>query len=197
MYILSLIGLSVDFLAIIFVATNILAIIIARVFPSFVQTPEEKLRFDYMARFESTLAPYRAGWFDIKESDWDSFSNEYRRHELNIYEYDSFCEYKHPARVGQFINYSEHGFRCGAHQAVWPPISEQYTIFFFGGSTTLGVGPDWTTVPSHLQTILRARLDNEAAGRPIAVYNFGRGAYFSSLEMALFQNLFVKGFDVT
>lgn len=175
------------------VLVNVLAIAFARLAPGLVQTPEERRRFDYMARFEGPLADYRASWFDIAPEDWPDFSDEYRRHELNIYEYDAFCEYKHPARSGRFINYSGDGFRFGADQAPWPPTPDHFVVFFFGGSTTLGVGPDWTTVPSLCQQRLRERLPHGVEGRPIAVYNFGRGAYFSTLEVALFQKLLRDG----
>lgn len=154
-------------------------------------TPEERQRHDYMARFDGDLKPYRADWFGIEPAQWPAFADEYRRHELNIYSYEPFCEYRHPARVGNFINYSPHGYRSGVNQAAWPPDDSHYVVFFFGGSTTLAVGPDWTSIPSHLQTILDNR---KVQGRPIRIYNFGRGAYFSSLEVALFNNLLREGY---
>src|SRR5262249_53760858 len=47
-------------------------------------------------------------------------------------------------------------------------------------------GPDWTCISSYLQEELnRAR----AAGKPVRVYNFGRGSYFSTQERILFQQL--------
>ncbi len=53
----------------------------------------------------------------------------------------------------------------------------------------MGVGPDWTTIPSYLQAKLRGdRID----GKSVRVYNFGRGAYFSTQERVLFQQLLLS-----
>ena len=61
----------------------------------------------------------------------------------------------------------------------------------FGGSTAFGIGvPDDQTVASHLQTQLGTARD----GREVRVYNFGRGAYYSSQERALFERLIVAGY---
>lgn len=174
-----------------FVLANILAAWLFRAFSDRVLTPEEKQRNDYMARFDGSLAEWRAGWFGISEDDWPAFSAEYRAHELNIYAYEPFCEYRHPERHGRFINYSAHGFRHGGDQGAWPPDSDCYVVFVFGGSTTLAVGPDWTTIPSHLQDFLNGSAPD---GKRVCVYNFGRGAYFSSLETALFINLLRDGY---
>jgi hypothetical protein len=65
-----------------------------------------------------------------------------------------------------------------------------YNIFFFGGSTTLNVGTDWTSVPRYLQDALN---EGGNADRPVRVYNFGRGAYHSTQERILFQQLLAQG----
>ena len=74
------------------------------------------------------------------------------------------------------------GFRHGRDQGPWPISPDFFNIFFFGGSTTLNVGPDWTFIPSYPQASL-------AAGKKIKVYNLGRGSYFSTQERILFRQL--------
>jgi len=84
---------------------------------------------------------------------------------------------------GRFVNVDEHGYRWGRRQAVWPPPPA--SVFVFGGSTTFGMGvPDASTIPAQLEEMLQ-----EALGREVHVYNFGRGYYYSSQERALFGAL--------
>ena len=175
----------------VFILLNLFLSTAFRFFPSLIVTPEERERHRYMARFEGDLRPYVADWFGVPEVDWPAFRDEYERHELNIYEHEPFCEFRHPQRSGRFINYSAEGFRHGADQGPWPATEDHFNIWFFGGSTALNVGPDWTCVPSRLQAYLN---EHGAGPKPIRVYNFGRGSYFSSMEAVLFANLLREGF---
>jgi hypothetical protein len=50
--------------------------------------------------------------------------------------------------------------------------------------------PDDETIPSHLQELLARR----AGPRPVHVYNFGAGYYFSSQERVRFEQLLLAGF---
>jgi len=54
---------------------------------------------------------------------------------------------------GQFVNITEAGYRRIGNDVQGPLAdgSRSLYIFFFGGSTTLNVGPDWTAIPRHLQ----------------------------------------------
>jgi hypothetical protein len=105
--------------------------------------------------------------------------------------YEPFAQFRHAALATRYVNLDPHGFRRGGDQGPWPPDPRNLNVFFFGGSTTLGVLlPDAATVPSQLQALLPRAL---GAGRPIRVYNFGRGYYFSSQERALFESLLVAG----
>lgn len=176
-------------LAFVFVLFNLLAAACFQVFPNRLVTPAERRRFSYLARFEGELAPYVTKWFGLDPGDQDAFFAEYARHELNIYEHEPFCEFRHPQRNGRFINYAQYGYRHNRVQAPWPPEDSTFNVFFFGGSTTLAVGPDWTTIPSKLQDLL----NNAAPERPIHVYNFGRGSFFTSMEVTLLQNLLREG----
>ena len=124
------------------------------------------------------------GW---KSSDiYDLFIETWERQK---YEYEPMAQFKEAPYKGRFVNVSEHGFRQGKEPAVWPPNPEAFNIFVFGGSTTFGYGlPDWQTIPAVLQKKLRAKGVKNAA-----VYNFGRGYFFSTHEMLLFQRLLLEG----
>ena len=173
-----------------FVVFNLAAAIAFRLFPRFVATPQERKRYSYISRFEGELAKYVPAWFAVEENQTGAFFAEYAKHELNIYEHEPFSEFKHPGREGSFINYAPQGYRHNREKAPWPPADDCFNVFFFGGSTTLAVGPDWTTIPSKLQDLMNA---SGQSGRRVNVYNFGRGSFFSSMEITLFQNLLREG----
>ncbi len=100
-----------------------------------------------------------------------------------LQEYDPYTQFKEAPYHTRFVNVDVNGFRRSINQGPWPPRQKDFVIFFYGGSTSFGYGvPDTETVASHLQEILRSKL-----GMPVTVYNFGRGAYFSSQERVLFE----------
>ncbi|MDW8172398.1 MAG: SGNH/GDSL hydrolase family protein, partial [Anaerolineae bacterium] len=94
---------------------------------------------------------------------------------------------------GHYLNVSDDYYRLIEDQVPLREMSEYYTIFIFGGSTTYGYGEaDWQTIPSHLQRILRQQA---LGGRKlIAIFNFGQRSYFSLQERLLFQQLVRRGF---
>lgn len=82
------------------------------------------------------------------------------------------------------INISEFGFRKINKQS--PLLSEKKIVFVLGGSTTFGYGVrDDQTIPSYLQDIL---------GEDYAIFNFGRGYYYSKQQLILLIQLINKGF---
>lgn len=108
---------------------------------------------------------------------------------MRPYLYEPFTQFKERPYRGDYVNVDENGFRFSADQVAWPPSPENLNIFVFGGSTTFGYGvADRETVPSHLQEKLRERL-----GSHVAVYNFGRGYYYSTQERVLFEQLLLSG----
>jgi hypothetical protein len=103
-------------------------------------------------------------------------------------EYEPFTEFRERPFAGRYVNVSDEGFRRSRSQGPWPPRPDVLNVFFFGGSTTFGYGvSDDDTIPSHFQDYLSTRL-----GRPVHVYNFGRGFYYSTQERILFQQLLME-----
>jgi lysophospholipase L1-like esterase len=102
--------------------------------------------------------------------------------------YEPFAEFRNAAIARPTLNIHQAGFRLvGAAQGPWPLDDKAVNIFVFGGSTTAGFGvDDDKTIPAALQSRLRQQSDD---GDPsVNVYNFGVGTYFSSQELAYFQN---------
>jgi hypothetical protein len=105
--------------------------------------------------------------------------------------FEPFTQFKERTATGRYVNVSPHGFRLTKDQGPWPPSSDAVNVFLFGGSTVFNYGlPDEQTMASFLQGVL-----NEAgSARPVRVYNFGRGQYYSSQERVLFEKLLSEGF---
>jgi len=107
------------------------------------------------------------------------------------FQYEPFTQFKEGLLQGDFVNVRPEGFRVTPPQGPWPPDPGQYNIFLFGGSTTFNYGlPDDQTIAAGLQNDLRQR----HPGQDINVYNFGRGYYYSSQELALFMRLLAQGY---
>lgn len=171
-------------------ALNAAAWLAFRWFPRLLVSENQRQHLEYLAKFSGPLEPYISEWFDIPIEEWPAFCAEYRKGETGANVYDDFVEFRHPATTGKYLNISPAGFRHGRDQGPWPVSPEFYNVFFFGGSTTLNVGPDWTSVPSYLQAFLNQQ---RATRKPVRVYNFGRGAYFSTQERILFEQLLLAG----
>ncbi len=106
-------------------------------------------------------------------------------------EYEPFLQFQEKPFKGSFVNVSEHGFRLSKNQGPWPLSPNYFSIFLFGGSTTFGYGvPDDQTIASYLQEALAG---HPQKGKPIRVYNFGQGFYYSVQERMLFQKLLMQG----
>ena len=117
----------------------------------------------------------------------DLLNETWNRHLI----YEPFTGFAERADQGRYVNVSENGYRVGKDQGRWPPQKEQQlVIFLFGGSNVFSYGvPDNLALGSRLQGILQTRL-----ARPVAVYNFGRGYYYSTQERILFEQLLSAGY---
>ena len=128
------------------------------------------------------------GW---REEDVKTLLKETWGARENKFEYEPFTGFRDRPFRSRFVNVDPAGFRFSKDQAPWPPSPQAFNVFMFGGSTTFGAGlPDDQTIASYLQDCAPP---DPSSGR-MAVYNFGRIAYFSSQEMSLFQQLLKAGF---
>ncbi len=134
-------------------------------------------------RMERLLQVY-PGWAagDIEEMLTETWTRGYV--------YAPFVQHREGAFGGRFVNVDPNGFRLSRDQGPWPPDRDSVSIFVFGGSTTFGYGvADSQTIPSFLQETLSA----SGCGRSFAVYNFGRGNYYSEQEQVLFATQLAAG----
>jgi hypothetical protein len=170
---------------------NFVCWVVLKCWPLLLRSENERLSLDYSSRFEGDLKRYIPEWFDIKAEDWPEFVEE-RNASISRggHVYDPFVEVRHPASAARFYNFHSARFRFVKDQGPWPISQDTFNIFFFGGSTTMNVGPDWTSIPSRLQEELNSR---GAAGKAVRVYNFGCGSYFSTQERIRFQQLLLDG----
>jgi hypothetical protein len=172
----------------IFALVNLGAALLYRVARNKFRSPHEIMVIGYTDRFEP-LRPYLSDWFDLKDSDWDAFAKEWDHYTISAFAYDPLCEYKHPEWKSRFINTAPQGFRHGKNQGEWPPDKAYFNIFFFGASALHQLGADWATISSYLQETLN-RYGRQGEVR---LYNFGRAAYFSSLEKTLLFKILADG----
>ena len=105
------------------------------------------------------------------------------------FKYEAFTQFSEKEFNGKFVNVNDAGIRSNGSLQEWPPNVNNFNIFVFGGSTTFGYGvSDDQTIPSLLQYYLSQYKDKG----DIAVYNFGRGFYYSTQEKVLFEALLSK-----
>ena len=169
------------------IALNFLCWIAFKLWPRLLLSENERLSIEYFERFDGDLWPYVPEWFDIKATDWpDLVKDIHNIQRIGGHVYEDFVGFTTPAYSGRLVNFHAAKFRHVRNQGPWPISPQFFNIFFFGGSTTQNVGPDWTSIPSYLQE----ELDGQPIdGRPIRVYNFGCGSYFSTQERILLQQL--------
>lgn len=127
-------------------------------------------------------------WYDLESPDdllpmWEELYS-------GGVEFESYVHYRSRTKVGRFYGMTETGFRQVREQGPWPLQPDGYNVFFFGGSTSFGVGPYWATVASYLQEAMNA---DQRIDRDVRVYNFGRSGYHTNQEIILFQRLLSAG----
>ncbi|MBW1801156.1 MAG: hypothetical protein JRJ85_10570 [Deltaproteobacteria bacterium] len=106
------------------------------------------------------------------------------------YVYESYTQFKERPFKGKHVNVDANGFRISINQGPWPPDKNNYNIFLFGGSTVFNYGiQDEKTIASYIQMGLSAYINS----KEIKVYNFGRGNYYLTQEMILFERLLISG----
>jgi hypothetical protein len=160
--------------------------------PELTESPAARITREYNERFYARQAGLVTRWLAIKDdAEMQAFLVENTAHAQAANIYEDFTMFRPVPWHGRFFNFEEAGYRAVRDQGPWPPSPQFFNIFVFGGSTTMGIGPDWAAIPSYLQE----KLSNwSGPGRPVKVYNFGRGAYFSTQERILFEQLLMSGY---
>jgi hypothetical protein len=103
--------------------------------------------------------------------------------------YEPYVQFTERPFMGKYVNVVREGYRLTKNQGPWPPDPANSNVFLFGGSTVFNYGvADDGTIASFLQEKME-----RAAGRPVRVYNFGRGSYYSTQERILFEKLLLRG----
>jgi hypothetical protein len=105
--------------------------------------------------------------------------------------YEPLVEHIETPFHGEYVNVTASGYRITPGQIRLDSNSSNRRLFMFGGSTTFGYGvADDETIPAFLQTaLLNSGIDD------VAVFNFGQGGYYSSLERIRFLRLITDGWQ--
>jgi len=105
------------------------------------------------------------------------------------YDYHPFVQFEPPPQKKRFVTVTADGFRKGWRKQPWPPLTEDFVVFVFGGSTTFSYYlPDNKTVP----VMIEKSLSQAMPDRSVQCYNFGRGYFFSTQEKILFESLILQ-----
>lgn len=179
--------------ALVFVLANAGAWIAFRLFADRFVPANIRTTYDFFARYDGALAQYREDWFGLPPGGWPQYVAETKeRIARGGNTYEDFTMFKPVPSRGEHVNFLEDGYRSiGADlQGPWPVDPKNLNVFFFGGSTAMGVGSDRATIARFLQQRLQERAP---PGRSVKVYNFGRGSYFSTQDLILFEALLRAG----
>ena len=161
-------------------------------YPGALEPESARITREFNARFVAEQGSHAIEWLALDSNDeLQAFSAENTEHSVIGSAYRDFAHFETAPWKGRFFNFHPEGFREVKNSGPWPPSSKNYNVFFFGGSTTMGIGPDWATIPSYFQAQLEGRVID---GRPVKAYNFGHGSYFSTQERILFQQVLLEKF---
>ena len=133
---------------------------------------------------------YNANEQNVEDYKQVIIESWYRKIGSKVQKYEPLVEYVEAEYHGKFVKISEYGYRHIGDQANWFN-PEDFNVFIYGGSTTFGYGvKDSETIPSYLQVYLKEHIKD----RKIAVYNFGVGYYYSTLERIRFLKHLTSGY---
>lgn len=159
--------------------------------PELTEAPALRITREYNERFYARQAGLVKQWLAVKDdAELAAFLTENTQHTQAANVYEDFTMFRPAPWKGRFFNFTEAGYREVRDQGPWPPSPAFFNVFVFGGSTTMGIGPDWAAIPSYLQERLAGW---SGPGKPVKIYNFGRGAYFSTQERILLEQLLLAG----
>lgn len=170
---------------------NICALKLLRKYPYLSLSLAEKVNENTRTVREKMIPSDKiAEWYDLNSKDdlrpmWEEFYT-------GGAEFESYVHFRSCTKEGRFYGVMEGGYRKVKNQGPWPPNDENINIFFFGGSTTFGVGPYWATIPSYLQEIFDEK-NKKSGKKKIKIYNFGRSGYMLGQESVLLERLLANG----
>jgi hypothetical protein len=171
------------------VVANGLAQSFLRSHPEILMTAADRQNENTRAIREQMIPPEEAKiWYDLDaggevKAMWDEFYNAGAV-------FQSYVHFRSRPLVGKYYGVTEAGYRLLRDAGPWPPDRNNINVFFFGGSTSFGVGPYWATVASYLQDVMNR---SGTFDRKVYVYNFGRSGYISSQEVVLLGRLIADG----
>ena len=157
-----------------------------RLHPELLMSEADRLNENTRAIREKMIPPEKAlEWYDLEKPEdvaemWAEF---YQVTQV----FESYTHFRPKPLLGKYYKLTEAGYRMTRDPGPWPPFPDNFNVFFFGGSTSFGVGPAWATVASYLQDFLNE--SGGVRGHKAYVYNFGRSGYMSTQEAILLQNL--------
>lgn len=167
---------------------NALAEAYLRSNPQILMSEADRINENTRAIREAMIPPDKAKlWYDVKDASevkpmWGEF---YTAGAV----FQSYVHFRSRTLVGRYYGVTDAGYRMVRDQGPWPPDPKNFNVFFFGGSTSFGVGPYWATIASYLQDTFNA----QGGARKTYVYNFGRSGYISNQEVVLFGRLLSQG----
>jgi len=189
LFFLGVASTSIILFFLILIASGPLAKLYIKNYPEVVMSPADRINQNTRAVREA-LIPYDkiAEWYDFEDPAemalwWEERFNAGA-------EFESYSHFRPRPLLGKYHGVSEAGYRQVRNNGPWPVEDKNYNIFFFGGSTSFGVGPYWATVASYLQETLDERSKTD---KPVRVYNFGRPGYHSTQELILLSRLLSEG----
>lgn len=161
-----------------------------RTHPRLLMTAADRLNENTRAIREKMIPPDKAKlWYDLKAAgEVKAMWNEF--YDAGVM-FQSYVHYRSKPFRGTYYGVTEAGYRLTREPGPWPPDPKNFNVFFFGGSTSFGVGPYWATVASYLQDEMNA---SGKIKRKVFVYNFGRSGYISSQEVILLGRLLAAGY---
>jgi lysophospholipase L1-like esterase len=184
----AILSISLTISILIILLVNEFASILLRNNPELVMAPESRINENTRAIREKMINDNQAVlWYNLDSANevkpmWDEF---YRAGN----QFESYVHFRSKSYIGKYYGVELEGYRRVKNNGEWPISVKNFNVFFFGGSTSFGVGPYWATTASYLQESLNA----QKIHKPVRVYNFGRSGYQSSQEMILFQQLLSGG----
>lgn len=106
------------------------------------------------------------------------------------YRYEPFTGFGISPTNKSVIEVTPAGFRAGSKRQPWPPNTNTFNVFVFGGSTTFGYV---VRASDALPAVLQEELQRVLPTQHIECYNFGCGFFFSTQERLRFEQLLADG----